>query len=193
MLAVCSLILVAWPLELNPLKTRRRLLYVKTQFVLRSKHILSLFLTFCWPCISVYLSQLLTNLMHNIFVLQWVYFMPLHVSSTSAHHQEVKIALHSLWYHHTYRCDDDTRSCVKQFWPPDDEHMCSKHVEAWNKLIVKQKYCASSWLITELKILFILFIKTDQFISYGAEVAVCSEINIKRINTVWAECKILEC
>ena len=36
-------------------------------------------------------------------------------------------------------------------WPPDDEHMCSKHVEAWNKLIVKQKFCASSWLITEIK------------------------------------------
>jgi len=32
------------------------------------------------------------------------YFMPLHVSSTRAHHQEVKIALHSLWYHRTYRC-----------------------------------------------------------------------------------------
>jgi len=32
-----------------------------------------------------------------------------------------------------------TRGCVMQFWPPDDEHMCSKHVEAWNKLIVKQK------------------------------------------------------
>ena len=27
--------------------------------------------------------------------------MPVHVSSTCAHHQEVKIALHSLWYHHT--------------------------------------------------------------------------------------------
>jgi len=27
--------------------------------------------------------------------------MPLHVSSTCAHHQEVIIALHSLWYHHT--------------------------------------------------------------------------------------------
>jgi len=27
--------------------------------------------------------------------------MPLHVSSTCAHHQEVTIALHSLWYHHT--------------------------------------------------------------------------------------------
>jgi len=55
--------------------------------------------------------------------------MPLHVSSTCAVHQEVKIALHNFWYHHTYRCDD-TRSCVMQFLPPDDEHMCSKHVEA---------------------------------------------------------------
>ena len=43
-----------------------------------------------------------------------------------------------------------TRGCVMQFWPPDDEHMCSKHVEAWNKLIVKQKSCASSWLITDI-------------------------------------------
>jgi len=49
----------------------------------------------------------------------------------------------------TYRCDD-TRGCVMKFSPPDDEHMCSKHVEAWNKLIVKQKFCASSWLITEI-------------------------------------------
>jgi len=29
--------------------------------------------------------------------------MPLHISSTCAHHQEVKLALHSIWYHHTYR------------------------------------------------------------------------------------------
>jgi len=49
---------------------------------------------------------------------------------------------------HLYRCDD-TRGCVMQYWPPDDEHMCSKHVEAWNKLTVKQKFCASRWLITE--------------------------------------------
>jgi len=27
--------------------------------------------------------------------------MPLHILSTCAHHQEVKITLHSLWYHHT--------------------------------------------------------------------------------------------
>ena len=29
----------------------------------------------------------------------------------------------------TYRCDD-TRDCIIQFCPPDDEHMCSKHVQA---------------------------------------------------------------
>jgi len=83
--------------------------------------------------------------------------VPVHVSSTCAHHQEVKIALqaYSLWYHHTYMCDD-TRGCVMQFWPPDDEHMCSKHVQARNKLIVKQKLCASSWLITEIKTQFVL-------------------------------------
>ena len=83
--------------------------------------------------------------------------MPLHVSNTCAHHQEVKIALHSLWYHHTYRYDE-TRGCVKQFWPPHDKHMCSKHVEAWNKLTVKQKCCASSWLITKINILPLCFV-----------------------------------
>ena len=45
---------------------------------------------------------------------------------------------------------DDTRGCVMQFWLPDDEPMSSKHVEAWNKLTVKQELCASSWLITEI-------------------------------------------
>ena len=39
----------------------------------------------------------------------------------------------------TYRCDD-TRGCVIQFRSPDDEHMCSKHVEAGNKLIVNKKF-----------------------------------------------------
>ena len=82
--------------------------------------------------------------------------MPLHVSSTRAHRQEAKILLYSLWYHYTYRWPsraqvcatyrcDDTRGCIVQFWPPDDEHMCPKHVQAWNKLIIK--FSASSWLI----------------------------------------------
>ena len=97
----------------------------------------------------------------------------------------VRIALHSLWYHHTYRWPshaqverevlsqpvhqtatyrcDDTIGCVMQFWPPDDEHMCSKHVEAWNKLIVKQKVCASSWLITEINILRCTVSKMSNF------------------------------
>ena len=48
--------------------------------------------------ISVFNQLDAQNLFHNKF-----YFMPLHVSSTCAHHQEVKIALHSLWYHHTFR------------------------------------------------------------------------------------------
>jgi len=51
-------------------------------------------------------------------------------------------------YHHTYRCDD-TRDCIIQSCPPDDEHMCSKHIEAWNKLIIK--FSASSWLILRNK------------------------------------------
>jgi len=48
--------------------------------------------------ISVFDQLVAQNLFHNKF-----YFMPLHVSSTCAHHREVKIALHSLWCHHTYR------------------------------------------------------------------------------------------
>ena len=65
------------------------------------------------------------NLFHNKF-----YFMPLHVSSTCAHNQEVKIALHSFWYHDIYS------------WPS----------RARNKLTVKQKCYASSWLITEINV-----------------------------------------
>jgi len=62
----------------------------------------------------------------------------------------------------TYRYDD-TRGCVMQFWPPDDEHMCSKHVEAWNKLIVKQNFFVPSWLITEINILRCTVSKTSKF------------------------------
>ena len=70
--------------------------------------------------------------------------MSLHVSGTCAHRQEGKIILYSLWYHHTYSFDD-TRACIVQLWPPDDEHLCSKHVETRNKLIIK--FSESSWLI----------------------------------------------
>ena len=98
---------------------------------------------------ETYLSQYLTNLIHKILFHNKFYFMPLHVSSTFAH-QEVKIALHSLWVHHTYRWPsrapatyrcDNTRGCVMQFWPPDDEHMFSKHVEVWSKTYCETNLC----------------------------------------------------
>jgi len=55
-------------------------------------------ITSVFSFISVFNQLDAQNLFHNKF-----YFMPLHVSSTCAHHQDVKIVLHSLWYHHTYR------------------------------------------------------------------------------------------
>ena len=60
--------------------------------------------------ISVFNQLDAQNLFHNKF-----YFMPLHVSSTCAHHHEVKIALHSLWYHHTYRCDTEIKILFSLF------------------------------------------------------------------------------
>ena len=82
--------------------------------------------------------------------------MPLHVSSTMCSSSggqnctiQSLVSSHSVGgrpVHRTatYRCDD-TRDCIIQFCPTDDEHMCSKHVEAWNKLNIK--FSASSWLI----------------------------------------------
>ena len=52
--------------------------------------------------------------------------MPVYVSSTCAHRQEVlSQPVHGTA---TYKCDD-TRGCIVKFWSPDDVHMCSKHVE----------------------------------------------------------------
>ena len=70
--------------------------------------------------------------------------------------RRAKLVFYSLWYHHTYRWPSRARDghlqsvmipeTVKyKFCPPDDEHMCSKHVEVWNKLIIK--FSATSWLI----------------------------------------------
>jgi len=42
------------------------------------------------------------------------------------------------------------------------EHMCSKHVEARNKPTVKQKFCASSWLIIGIDILRCTVSKTSK-------------------------------
>ena len=88
-------------------------------------------LIFCWPCISIYLFLNINQLdALNFIVSLFQAFTCLHGTAT-------------------YRCDD-TRDCIIQFWPPDDQHMCSKHVEAWNKLIIK--FSASSWLILRNKL-----------------------------------------
>ena len=60
---------------------------------------LSIFIVLLTVHLSIFIS--LTKLMHKNLFHNKFYFMPLHVSSPCAHHQEVKIALHSLWYHHT--------------------------------------------------------------------------------------------
>jgi len=74
--------------------------------------------------IGINFSQYLTKLMHKIcFTVSFVsclYMFRAYV----AHHQEVKIALHSLWYHHTYTCDD-TRGYVMQFPDPSKMHIAS--------------------------------------------------------------------
>ena len=75
-----------------------------------------------------------------------------------AHHQEVKIVLYSLWYHHTYRCDGNNFDLLMM------STGCSKHVEARNKHIVKQKFCASSWLIPKINILRCTVSKTSKYI-----------------------------
>ena len=68
------------------------------------------FLTFRWPCcISVYLSQYLTNLMHKI------YFTISFISCLYMFRARVLIIRRSKFAFH--------RDCVIQFWPPDDEHM----------------------------------------------------------------------
>ena len=36
--------------------------------------------------------------------------------------------------------------CIIQFCPPDDAHMCSKHVEFWNKVIIKFN-SSSCWIL----------------------------------------------
>jgi len=73
-----------------------QLFYIK-RLLLQSSTLFDVLLTVHLSIFISVINQLdAQNLFHNKF-----YFMPLHVSSTCAHHQEVKIVLHSLWYHHT--------------------------------------------------------------------------------------------
>ena len=66
-------------------------------------------LIFCWPCISIHLFININQLNALNFVLS-LFQAPTcfeHMCSSSGG----QIVLYSLWYHHTYRCDD-TRDCI---------------------------------------------------------------------------------
>ena len=96
-------------------------------------------------------SQYLTNLMHKIcFTIRFIsclYMFRAHVliirrSKLYYTASGIITPVGGSLVHKTatYRCDD-TRGCVIQFWPPDDEHICSKHVEARNK-----SYCETNFV-----------------------------------------------
>ena len=68
--------------------------------------------------------------------------MPLHVSSTCAHHQEVKIPLHSLCYHHTYRWPSGVFMCF--VWISEQTAIISLYNINWLVFITQTEcvYCA---------------------------------------------------
>jgi len=93
--------------------------------------------------LTVHLSifiLILNNLMQKFFFYNKFIIFLYMFRAPCAHRQEVKIVLYSIWYRHTCRwpsgaqsslnlCTgrppaecDDTRCCIIQFWPPDDEH-----------------------------------------------------------------------
>jgi len=77
--------------------------------------------------------------------------------------------------HRTATCvHDDTRCCIIQFWPPDDEHIVLETVETWNELIVKQKFFALSALFTGI------FINNWT----RTEVIICKYCNIFSVNSL---------
>ena len=76
---------------------------------------------------TVHLSQYLTNFMHKIcFTISFISCFCMF----RAH-----VLIINRLVHETV----DNRGRVIQFWPPDDGHICSKHVEAWNKTYCKTK------------------------------------------------------
>ena len=70
--------------------------------------------------------------------------------------------------------------------PPDDEHMCSKHVEAWNTLIIK--FSASSWLILINKSRYTSWLKYSFWCRYSRNnnsSKTCYNFKSQRPETCW--------
>jgi len=68
---------------------------------------------------------------HNKFIIRLYIFRAL-----CAHHQEVKIVLSSIWYQHTCRWP----SCAQVERRLSPLSTCAQHVEAYNKLIMKEDF-----------------------------------------------------
>jgi len=91
--------------------------------------------------IFTYLSQYLTNLMHKIcFTISFI--------SCLYMFREYVLFIRRSKLHYTAFCIITPIGVMI----PDDEHMCSKHVEAWNKTYCGN-FCASGWLNTEINAL----------------------------------------
>ena len=82
------------------------------------------FLIFCWPYISIYLFININQLDALNFILS------LFQASTCFEHMcsssGGQILMYSLWYHHTYKCDD-TRDFIIQY-RCDDTRECIIHL-----------------------------------------------------------------
>ena len=96
----------------------------------------------CWPCISIYLII-------NINQLDALNFIISLFQASTCFKQMCSSSGRQKLYYTVSGIITHIVGCIVQFWPPDDEHMCSKHVEAWNKLIIK--FSPSSWLILIIK------------------------------------------
>ena len=73
--------------------------------------------------LTVHLKIILKTDQHKaqILVLSKVYLQLYMFRALRAHHHDMKIALYSIWYHHThfFQCDD-TRCCIMQLRSPED-------------------------------------------------------------------------
>ena len=88
---------------------------------------------------------------HNLFYSKFISCLYM-FREPCAHRQEVKIVLYSIWYHHTYMWPsrpvhrtatymcDDTRGCIIQFSPPDDEHMVLETCRGMKETYCKTKF-----------------------------------------------------
>ena len=92
--------------------------------------------------------------------------------------------------HHAFIIMVSSRGCVIQFWPHDDEHMCSKHVEAWNKLTAKQTFCASSWLITEINFIMLFYCLGQHVSTFTGSSSGPSKIQILKLAVIKMPCAV---